>query len=68
MWGVGSILAAILVCMGAIIATKSGMVRTGAGALILVVANTQGVCSGWVTICFVFLGLALSWVASHVYA
>lgn len=68
MWGVGSILAAILVCMGAIIATKSGMVGTGAGALILVVANTQGVCSGWVTICFVFLGLALSWVASHVYA
>jgi len=68
MWCFVAIFVAILFTTGAILATKSGLVGTGAGALILVIANTQQVCPPWVTIVFIFLGLVLSWAASHVYS
>jgi hypothetical protein len=67
-WGLLALLVGIIATMGAIIATKSGLMGTGVGGLILAVANTQDIVAVWVTIAFVFLGIVLSWVASHVYA
>ena len=67
-WGLMALLVGIIATMGAIIATKSGLMGTGVGGLILAVANTQDIVAVWVTIAFVFLGIVLSWVASHVYA
>lgn len=67
-WGLVVMLAAVLLTVGAVIATKSGLMATGVGGLILAVANTQDIVAVWVTIAFVFLGIVLSWVASHVYA
>ncbi len=67
-WGFGAILVAILFTMGAAISTKSGLMATGVGGLILAVANTQEIVSAWVTVAFVFLGIVLTWVASRSYA
>ncbi len=67
-WGLFVIGIAILATMGGVIYTKSGLVATGVGGLILSVGVSQGIVNGWVVVAFVFLGLVLSWVASHVYA
>lgn len=67
-WCILAIVVAMLCSVAAIIATKSGLLGTAVGGIVLVAANTQGVCPVWATMVFVFLGLVLSWVQSRSYS
>lgn len=66
-WCILAIILCVIATMAVVVATRSGLVATGAGALVLVIANTQGICPVWVTMAFVFLGLVLSWVSHKQY-
>jgi hypothetical protein len=66
-WGLLLIGLAVLLTMGAVIYIKSGLIATGVGGVILAIGISQGIVNGWVLVAFVFLGLVLSWVSSHIY-